>query len=49
MEFSRKTSEEIKQYARNELGMLTLKESCMLLIEQGVTTVEELVKVAYYD
>ena len=43
------TSEEIKQYARNELGMLTLKESCMLLIEQGVTTVEELVKVAYYD
>ena len=43
------TSEEIKQYARNELGMLTLKESCMELIEQGLTTVEELVKVAYYD
>jgi type IV pilus assembly protein PilB len=29
--------------------MLTLKESCMELIEQGMTTVEELVKVAYYD
>lgn len=44
-----KTSEEIKEYARKELGMLTLKESCMELIEQGLTTVEELVKVAYYD
>ena len=37
------------EYARKELGMLTLKESCMELIEQGLTTVEELVKVAYYD
>ncbi len=44
-----KTAEEIKEYARKELGMLTLKESCMQLIEQGLTTVEELVKVAYYD
>ena len=44
-----KSSEEIKDYARKELGMLTLKESCMELIEQGLTTVEELVKVAYYD
>ncbi len=44
-----KTSEEIKDYARNNLGMLTLKESCLELIEQGVTTVEELTKVAYYD
>ena len=43
------TSEDIKDYARKELGMLTLKESCMQLIEAGVTTVEELVKVAYYD
>ncbi len=43
------TAEEIKEYARKELGMLTLKESCMELIEQGLTTVEELVKVAYYD
>ncbi len=44
-----RTSEEIKEYARQELGMLTLKESCMELIEQGLTTAEELVKVAYYD
>ncbi|SEQ11146.1 type IV pilus assembly protein PilB [Lachnospiraceae bacterium NE2001] len=43
------TAEEIKDYARKELGMLTLKESCMELIESGLTTVEELVKVAYYD
>ena len=43
------TAEEIKQYARDELGMLTLKESCLELIYQGLTTVEELVKVAYYD
>ena len=43
------TSEEIKQYARDELGMLTLKESCLELIDEGLTTVEELVKVAYYD
>ena len=43
------TAEEIKEFARNELGMLTLKESCLELIEEGITTVEELVKVAYYD
>lgn len=43
------SAEEIKEYARRELGMLTLKESCMELIEAGQTTVEELVKVAYYD
>ena len=43
------SSEEIKEYARKNLGMYTLKESCMELIEEGLTTVEELVKVAYYD
>ena len=43
------SSEDIKEYARTQLGMLTLKESCMELIEEGMTTVEELVKVAYYD
>ncbi len=42
-------AEEIKDYARNTLGMLTLKESAMELVEEGLTTVEELVKVAYYD
>ena len=43
------TAEDIKDYSRQNLGMLTLKESCMELIAQGVTTVEELAKVAYYD
>ncbi len=43
------TADEIKEYARKELGMLTLKESCLELINEGKTTVEELVKVAYYD
>ena len=44
-----RTSEEIKEFGRKNLGMLTLKESCLELIEEGVTTVEELAKVAYYD
>jgi len=44
-----RTSEEIKDYGKNNLGMLTLKESCLELIEEGITTVEELAKVAYYD
>ena len=43
------TAEEIKDYARTELHMLTLKESAMKLVEEGVTSVDELVKVAYYD
>lgn len=44
-----KTAEEIKEYARKELGMLTLKESALELVEEGLTTIDELVKVAYYD
>jgi type IV pilus assembly protein PilB len=43
------TTEEIKDYGVQELGMKTLKESALELVEQGVTTMEELVKVAYYD
>ena len=43
------TAEQIKDYARHTLGMLTLKESALELVEQGLTTVDELVKVAYYD
>ena len=34
---------------KKPVEMLTLKESCLELIEQGLTTSEELVKVAYYD
>ena len=41
--------DEIKVYAIRELGMKTLKESGVALVEQGVTSMEELVKVAYYE
>ncbi|MCR4642554.1 MAG: Flp pilus assembly complex ATPase component TadA [Lachnospiraceae bacterium] len=43
------TAEQIKDYGRGYLHMRTLKESALELVEQGITTVEELVKVAYYD
>ena len=43
------TAEEIKDYARTSLGMQTLKESALELVQEGMTTVDELVKVAYYD
>lgn len=42
-------TEQIKDYAVQELGMKTLKTSAIELVEQGVTTMEELIKVAYYD
>lgn len=42
-------AEEIKEFARKELGMNTLKESAMMLVEEGTTTISELSKVAYYD
>lgn len=41
--------EEIKEYAIGELGMSTLKQSALALVEEGVTTMSELVKVAYTD
>jgi type IV pilus assembly protein PilB len=41
--------EEIKQYAIESQGMMTLKQSALELVETGVTTVDELLKVAYYD
>ena len=37
----------ITDYARKELGMTTLKESALELVRQGVTTIDELLKVAY--
>ena len=43
------SAEEIKDYARNSMGMQTLKESALELVQEGMTTVDELVKVAYYD
>ena len=41
--------EEIKQYAINEQGMSTLKQSALALVEEGITTVEELLRVSYYE
>ena len=43
------TVEEIKQYGLANLGMKTLKTSGLELVEQGITTVDELIKIAYYD
>ncbi|MCR5587641.1 MAG: GspE/PulE family protein [Lachnospiraceae bacterium] len=43
------TTEELKEYALTHQGMKTLKQSCIELIEKGVTTVEELRRVAFYD
>lgn len=44
-----KTVEEIKEYAVNELGMDTLKKSGLALVEEGITTVDEMMKVSYYE
>ncbi len=43
------TTEEIKEYAIENQGMQTLRESCIDLMEQGVTTVEEFRRVASFD
>lgn len=40
--------EEIEAYARKEQNMHTLKEKGTELVKQGVTTPEELLKIAYY-
>lgn len=39
--------EEIEEYAREHQGMRTLKESGIRLVKQGITTIEELLKIAY--
>lgn len=43
------SSEDITQYVTKVKGMKTLKERGVELVEQGVTTMEELMKVAYYS
>lgn len=43
------SSEEIQEYALKHQNMKTLKECGLELVEQGITTVEELRKVAYYS
>nr|MCR4945755.1 GspE/PulE family protein [Lachnospiraceae bacterium] len=42
-------TEEIKDYAIQKQGMKTLRESCIDLIEQGITTMEEFKRVAAFD
>ena len=41
-------TEEIEAYAREHQGMRTLKEKGLELVKQGITTPEELIKIAYY-
>ena len=41
-------TEEIEAYAREQQGMRTLKEKGLELVKQGITTPEELIKIAYY-
>lgn len=41
-------TEEIEAYAREQQGMRSLKEKGLELVKQGVTTPEELLRIAYY-
>ena len=41
--------EAIKEYAVQEQGMSTLKKSALELVENGTTTVDELLRVSYYE
>jgi type IV pilus assembly protein PilB len=43
------TTEEIKEYAIANQGMKTLKESCIEMMERGITTMEEFKRVAFHD
>ena len=43
------TTEEIKNYGVQEQGMRTLKAYGSQLVKEGVTSIEELIRVAYYD
>ena len=41
--------EDIKEYAVKKQGMKTLKQSALYYLKNGITTVEEVLKVAYYE
>ena len=41
--------ETIKEYAIEQQGMSTLKKSALELVEDGTTTVDELLRVSYYE
>ena len=40
--------DDITQYARESQGMRTLRDSALQLVQSGVTTVDEFLKVTYY-
>ena len=42
-------SEEMTDYARNSLGMKNLMENAIELVKDGITTPEEVMKIAYYS
>ena len=42
-------AEEMKAYAIKNQNMQTLKQAAISLVEQGITSFEELERVAYYD
>lgn len=44
-----RTAEEIQEYAVREQGMETLRQSAVRLVREGITTMDELWKVTYYD
>jgi type IV pilus assembly protein PilB len=41
--------DEITEYAMDVQGMHTLRDQALELVRQGITTMEELLKVAYYS
>ena len=41
--------DEIKDYAINEMGMVTLKQAALELVKDGTTTVQEMARVSYYE
>lgn len=43
------SSEKIKEYAVKEQSMTTLKQGALRYLREGITTVEEVLKVAYYE
>lgn len=44
-----RSAEEIQEYAMKEQGMETLRQSAARLVIEGITTMDELWKVTYYD
>ena len=45
---SLQTQRQIDVYKRQQQGMRSLKEKGLELVKQGVTTPEELLRIAYY-